>query len=82
MKTTMKNFEEFRAMVNRNFRIKVYGLVDGVKKNVLVGVAGLMKILGCNFERLQKFVERAFNSMADKCTCKIYGGAAVTFYVK
>lgn len=82
MKTNNFNFADFRANVNRNFRIKVNGVVNGVKRNVLVGVSGLLEILGGSLEKLQKFVARAFACMQDKCACKIYGGATVTFYVK
>lgn len=82
MKTETMKFEEFRALVNRNFRIKVNGVVNGIKRNVLVGLKGLLEILGGSIEKAKKFVDRAFNSMADKCTCKIYGGAKVTFYAK
>lgn len=68
--------------INKNFRIKVSGIINGVKVNTLVGVSGLLQILGGSIEKLQKFVARAFNSLADKCACKIYGGAKVTFYAK
>lgn len=68
--------------INRNFRIKVYGMVNGVKVNKLVGVSGLLEILGGNIEKLVKMVLRALNAAADKCRCKLYGGAAVTFYSK
>ena len=34
------------ATINRNFRIKVNGYVNGVKVNKLVGVSGLLAILG------------------------------------
>lgn len=68
--------------INKNFRIKVAGMVNGVKVNKLVGVSGLLEILGRSWNKLVKMVLRAFNSMEDKCRCKIYGGAAVTFYVK
>lgn len=69
------------ATINRNFRIKVNGLVNGTKVNKLVGVSGLLAILG-SWSKLVKFVLRAFNCLADKCACKIYGGATVTFYAK
>jgi len=69
------------AFINRNFRIKVSGYVNGVKRNTLVGVAGLLDILG-SWDKLVKFVLRALNCIADKCACKIYGGATVTFYAK
>ena len=70
------------ATINRNFRIKVSGLVNGARVNKLVGVKGLLEILGGSWSKLVKFVLRAFNSLQDKCVCKIYGGAKVTFYVK
>ena len=70
------------ATINRNFRIKVSGLVNGQRVNKLVGVSGLLAILGGSWDKLVKFVLRAFNSLADKCACKIYGGATVTFYAK
>lgn len=68
--------------INRNFRIKVNGNVNGQKVNKLVGVTGLLELLGNSIEKLIKFVLRAMNSLADKCACKIYGGATVTFYAK
>lgn len=71
-----------KATINRNFRIKVSGLVNGQRVNKLVGVRGLLEVLGGSWERLVKFVLRAFNSLEDKCACKIYGGAKVTFYAK
>jgi hypothetical protein len=70
------------ASINRNFRIKIYGYVNGALVNKLVGVKGLLELLGNNTERLAKMVLRAFNSLTDKCVCKIYGGAQVTFYAK
>ena len=70
------------ATINRNFRIKVAGLVNGARVNKPVGVRGLLEILGGSWQKLVKFVLRAFNSLTDKCACKIYGGATVTFYAK
>ena len=70
------------ATINRNFRIKVSGLVNGERVNKLVGVRGLLSILGGSLQKLIKMVLRAFNSLSDKCACKIYGGATVTFYAK
>ena len=75
-------FEMNVTNINRNFRIKVYGMVNGVKVNKLVGVSGLLEILGGSVEKLVKMVLRALNAAADKCRCKLYGGAAVTFYSK
>lgn len=59
--------------INREWKIKVYGIVNGVKINTLVGVKGLLKVLGGDFEKMQKFVARAFKHMADKVVCKVYG---------
>lgn len=78
---SFSTFEMNVTNINRNFRIKVYGLVNGVKVNKLVGVSGLLEILGGSVEKLVKLVLRALNA-ADKCRCKLYGGAAVTFYSK
>lgn len=68
--------------INRNFRIKVSGMVNGEYVNKLVGVRGLLEILNGAWDKLVKMVLRAFNCLADKCACKIYGGAKVTFYAK
>ncbi len=68
--------------INKNFRIKVSGIVNGVRVNKLVGVHGLLVVLGGSWQKLVKMVLRAFDCLADKCACKIYGGAKVTFYAK
>ena len=68
--------------INKNFRIKVSGIVNGVRVNKLVGVHGLLVVLGGQWHKLVKMVLRAFDCLADKCACKIYGGAKVTFYAK
>ena len=70
------------ATINRNFRIKVNGIVNGFYLNTLVGVSGLLEILCGDLNKLVKMVLRAFNNLTDKCACKIYGGATVTFYAK
>ena len=69
------------ATINRNFRIKVSGIVDGIRVNKLVGIRGLLAILG-SWAKVVRFALRAFDCLADKCVCKIYGGAKVTFYAK
>lgn len=66
------------ATINRNFRIKI----NNGKISKLVGVRGLLELLGGSWKRLVKMVLRAFDCLADKCVCKIYGGAKVTFYAK
>lgn len=70
------------AAINRNFRIKVNGIVNGKYVSKLVGVRGLLSILGGSWDKLVKLVLRAFNCLADKCACKLYGGAKITFYAK
>ena len=70
------------AAINKNFRIKVNGYINGQYVSKLVGVRGLLELLGGSVERLVKMVLRAFNCLADKCACKIYGGPKVTFYAK
>lgn len=76
-----KQIEITSKFINKNFRIKVNGIVNGIKVNKLVGVSGLLAILG-TWEKVVKFVTRAWNAMADVCHCKIYGGAKISFYSK
>lgn len=65
--------------INRFFKIKVFGYINGVKVNTLVGVSGLFNILG-DEEKLQKFVVRAFASGKNRTDCKVYGGVRISFY--
>lgn len=64
--------------INSNWKIKIYGIIDGVRVNKLVGVAGLVRYIG--EELAQKFVGRAFRDMLDKCVCKLRRGIKITFY--
>lgn len=66
--------------INCNFKIKVFGIVDGVKKNILVGVSGLLYILGGDIELMNRLLDRAFASMNDKCVCKLRRGVKISFY--
>lgn len=67
--------------INRNFRIKVYGVDnEGRKINKLVGVAGIVALVGVDM--LNKLLKRAFNCLLDKCVCKLRRGLQVSFYVK
>lgn len=69
------------AWINRNFRIKVYGLApDGSKVNTLVGVAGAVAMLGV--ETLNKLTERAAACTSDAYRAKLRRGLQVTFYGK
>lgn len=66
--------------INRNFRIKINGIVDGKKINTLVGVSGLIKLVG--IEMANKMERRAFNGKGDKMECKLRRGIKVVFYSK
>jgi hypothetical protein len=63
--------------INRNFRIKINGIVDGKKVNKLVGVKGLIGV-----EMANKMLRRAFNGTDDKTVCKLRRGIKISFYVK
>lgn len=64
--------------INRNYKIKVAGLVDGAKVNTLVGVSGLIGMVGV--EMANKLLDRAFRCMDDKQVCKLRRGLKITFY--
>ena len=49
--------------INRNFRIKINGIVDGKKVNKLVGVKGLIELIGV--EMANKMLCRAFNKIKE-----------------
>jgi len=61
--------------INRNFKIKVYGM--GINK--AVGVRGFLTTVG-DAALANRLLDRAFNSSADKCDCKLRRGLRVTFY--
>ena len=65
--------------INRNFKIKVNGIVNGKKVNVLVGVSGLIKIVG-DIKLVNRLLKRAFNCYGDKEVCKLRRGVKTTFY--
>lgn len=76
-----KNLIYTTSEINKNFRIKVFGINnEGKKINTLMGVAGILALIG--EELLNKFLTRAFNSMEDVCVCKLRRGLKVSFYVK
>lgn len=64
--------------INRNYKIKVAGLVDGSKVNTVVGVSGLLELVGV--EMANKLLDRAFRCMDDKQVCKLRRGLKITFY--
>lgn len=76
--TTKLNYS--KGEINRNFKIKVFGWVNGKKVNTLVGVSGLLRILEGAYDLANRLFSRAFNSKGDKCVCKLRRGLQVTFY--
>lgn len=67
--------------INRNYRLKVYG-VDalGRKVNKLVGVAGMIALIG--IEMFNKLLDRAARCLEDVCVCKLRRGLKISFYSK
>lgn len=64
MATTIYNGLEYSTKsINRSFRIKVNGIVDGKKINKLVGVKGLIELIGVGMAN--KMLRRAFNGKDD-----------------
>ena len=78
---TKQHFNTYSTSeINRNFKIKVFGIVNGIKVNTLVGVSGLVNILNGDEQKAMAMVTRAFESGKDRTDCN-YGGAKVSFYV-
>lgn len=68
--------------INRNYRIKVYGLDEnGNRANKLVGVSGLLKLVG-DIALVNRLLKRAFGCLLDACICKLRRGLKITFYGK
>lgn len=68
--------------INRNYRIKVYGIDEnGNKVNKLVGVSGLLKLIG-DVALVNRLLKRAFDCLLDACICKLRRGLKITFYYK
>lgn len=65
--------------INRNFKIKVSGMVSGRKINTLVGVAGFVSFVG-DIDLCNRLLNRAFGSMNDKEVCKLRRGIRISFY--
>lgn len=81
MATSIYNGLEYTTKeINLNFRIKVNGIVNGVKVNKLVGVKGLIELVGIEFAN--NMLRRAFNGKEDKTVCKLRRGIKSSFYVK
>ena len=59
MTTSIYNGLEYSTKsINRNFRIKVNGIVDGNKINKLVGVKGLIELIGVEMANIMTQCER------------------------
>ena len=67
--------------INRNFKIKVFGRINGKKINTLVGVSGLLNLLDGAIDLVNRLLDRAFRSNGDKCVCKLRRGLQISFYV-
>lgn len=77
-----KNLIYTTTEINKNFRIKVFGIDEtGKKVNKLMGVSGAMRLVG-DIKIFNNLLDRAFNSMDDVCVCKLRRGVKVSFYVK
>ena len=76
----MRNLNYSTSEINRNFRIKVNGIVSGTKLNTLLGVSGAIELIGVSM--LNTLLARAFSSTNDVCVCKLRRGIKFSFYAK
>lgn len=76
----MKQLNYTTSEINRNFKIKVFGYVNGKKVNMLVGVSGLLRMLDGAIDLANRLLDRAFRSTDDKCVCKLRRGLQISFY--
>lgn len=63
--------------INRTFKIKVYGYVDGRKVDTLVGVSGLLRLIGV--ELANKMLAKAFRTADDKQFASCAGALRLLF---
>ena len=77
----MEKLNYSTSEINANFKIKVFGRVNGKKINTLVGVSGLINLLDGAIDLVNRLLDRAFSSMGDVCHCKLRRGIKVSFYV-
>ena len=77
----MEQLNYSTSEINRNFKIKVFGRINGKKVNTLVGVSGLLNILDGATDLVNRLLDRAFKSKGDKCVCKLRRGLQISFYV-
>lgn len=66
--------------INRNYRIKVYGQLEGQQVNTLVGVSGLIRMVG-DIALCNRLLDRAEASMNDVCVCRLRRGLKISFYI-
>lgn len=76
----MKTLNFTSRSINKDYKIKVYGEFEGKKINTLVGVTGFLKIVG-DIDLANRLLQRAFDSMDDKCVCKLRRGIKISFYL-
>ena len=74
------NLKYTTSQINRNFKIKVSGYVNGKKVNTLVGVSGLIRMLDGAIDLINRLLDRAFKCQDDVCYCKLRRGVKVSFY--
>lgn len=77
----MEQLNYSTSEINRNFKIKVFGHINGHKINTLVGVSGLIELLDGAIDLVNRLLDRAFRSKGDKCVCKLRRGLQISFYV-
>ena len=77
----MEKFNYSTSEINANFKIKVFGWLNGKKINTLVGVSGLLNLLDGAVDLVNRLLDRAFRSKGDKCVCKLRRGLQISFYV-
>lgn len=75
----MKTLNYTTRQINKNYKIKVSGVLEGVKINTLVGVSGLLKLVD-DIDLANRLLDRAFNCMDDVCICKLRRGIKISFY--
>jgi len=68
-----------KSEINRNFKIKVSGIIEGKKVNTLVGVAGLIRVVE-DINLTNRLLDRAFECGDDVCYCKLRRGVKISFY--
>lgn len=74
----MRTLTHSTSEINREFLIKVSGVVEGRKMNTLVGVSGAVALIGVPM--FNTLLARAFSSVEDVCVCKLRRGVKFSFY--